>query len=106
MVRRKNLAARANTLFGKAVGSRTGAVVGWRRLAGPPLATNGSRAVDPIPPSHNITELLRSWGQGDQSALEHLTPLVYKELHRLARRQMSRENEGHTLQAIWAYEVP
>jgi len=62
-----------------------------------PLA--GPMAVDPISSSHNITELLRAWGQGDQTALEHLTPLVYKELHRLARRQMSRENEGHTLQA-------
>ncbi|MFZ0955128.1 MAG: sigma-70 family RNA polymerase sigma factor [Candidatus Sulfotelmatobacter sp.] len=47
----------------------------------------------------NITRLLRAWGDGDQSALEHLTPLVYDELHSLARRQMSRENEGHTLQA-------
>lgn len=55
-------------------------------------------SVDPIP-SPNITELLRAWGQGDKAALEHLTPLVYQELHRLARRQMSRENEGHTLQA-------
>ncbi len=50
-------------------------------------------------PSPEITELLRAWGQGDQSALEQLTPLVYQELHRLARRHMSRENEGHTLQA-------
>jgi RNA polymerase sigma factor (TIGR02999 family) len=55
-------------------------------------------AVDPTP-SHNITELLRAWGVGDQSALGHLTPLVYEELHSLARRRMSRENEGHTLQA-------
>jgi len=47
----------------------------------------------------NITELLRAWGEGDQSALERLTPLVYGELHRLARCQMSRENKGHTLQA-------
>ena len=31
--------------------------------------------------------------------MERLTPLVYEELHRLARRQMSRENKGHTLQA-------
>ena len=53
---------------------------------------------DPSPPP-NITELLRAWGEGDQSALERLTPLVYGELHRLARRQMSRENKGHTLQA-------
>ena len=35
---------------------------------------------------------------GNQSALEHLTPIVYKELHRLARRHMSRENESQTLQ--------
>lgn len=55
-------------------------------------------AADPTP-SHNITELLRAWGNGDQSALEQLTPLVYEELHSLARRHMSRENEGHTLQA-------
>jgi RNA polymerase sigma factor (TIGR02999 family) len=55
-------------------------------------------AVDPMPP-HDITQLLRAWGQGDQSALEHLTPLVYQELHSLARRRMSHENEGHTLQA-------
>jgi RNA polymerase sigma factor (TIGR02999 family) len=47
----------------------------------------------------HITELLRAWGEGDESALEQLTPLVYQELHSLARRHMSRENEGHTLQA-------
>jgi RNA polymerase sigma factor (TIGR02999 family) len=54
-------------------------------------------AVTP-PSSGDITELLRAWGNGDQAALERLTPLVYDELHRLARSQMSRENEGHTLQ--------
>jgi RNA polymerase sigma factor (TIGR02999 family) len=52
----------------------------------------------PTPP-HDITQLLRAWGEGDQSALERLTPLVYQELRSLARRRMSRENEGHTLQA-------
>ena len=46
-----------------------------------------------------VTLLLRAWAEGDQSALEQLTPIVYKELHSLARRLMSRENEGHTLQA-------
>jgi RNA polymerase sigma factor (TIGR02999 family) len=49
-------------------------------------------------PSRNVTELLQAWGKGDDSALEHLTPLVYDELHRLARRYMSREDEHHTLQ--------
>ncbi len=50
-------------------------------------------------PSQQITRLLRAWEQGDQSALEQLTPLVYDELRSLARRRMSREKEGHTLQA-------
>jgi RNA polymerase sigma factor (TIGR02999 family) len=45
-----------------------------------------------------ITELLVAWGNGDSSALEKLTPLVYHELHRLARRYMGRERPGHTLQ--------
>lgn len=45
-----------------------------------------------------VTQLLRAWEDGDQNALQQLTPLVYKELHNLARRYMSRENEGHTLQ--------
>jgi RNA polymerase sigma-70 factor, ECF subfamily len=55
-------------------------------------------ATDPTP-SRTVTQLLRAWGDGDQSALENLTPLVYEELHSLARRHMSREREGHTLQA-------
>lgn len=54
-------------------------------------------ATNPVPPS-DITQLLRAWGDGDQSALEHLTRIVYKQLHRLARRHMSRENESQTLQ--------
>ncbi len=45
-----------------------------------------------------VTVLLRAWGQGDQDALEQLTPLVYKELHRVARRCMRNERAGNTLQ--------
>ena len=45
-----------------------------------------------------VTQLLRSWTQGDQRALEQLTPMVYAELRRLARRRMSRERPDHTLQ--------
>jgi RNA polymerase sigma factor (TIGR02999 family) len=45
-----------------------------------------------------ITKLLRAWSEGDQSALEKLTPIVYGELHRLARRYMKRERPGHSLQ--------
>jgi RNA polymerase sigma-70 factor, ECF subfamily len=45
-----------------------------------------------------ITQLLRSWREGDEDSLDQLTPLVYAELHRRARYYMARENEGHVLQ--------
>jgi RNA polymerase sigma factor (TIGR02999 family) len=48
--------------------------------------------------SHQITRLLQAWSQGDQRALAELTPCVYKQLHRVAHRYMSREPRGHTLQ--------
>ncbi len=50
------------------------------------------------PQQHEITQLLAEWSDGNQSALDELYPLVYEELHRLARRYMSRERKGHTLQ--------
>ena len=43
-------------------------------------------------------ELLRAWTDGDASALERLTPIVYEELHRLARSYMRGERPGHSLQ--------
>jgi RNA polymerase sigma-70 factor, ECF subfamily len=45
-----------------------------------------------------VRELLRAWSRGDTSALERLTPIVYDELHRLARRYMRGERPGHSLQ--------
>jgi RNA polymerase sigma-70 factor (ECF subfamily) len=45
-----------------------------------------------------VCELLRAWTEGDTSALERLTPIVYDELHRLARRHMRGERPGHSLQ--------
>lgn len=51
-----------------------------------------------VPQQHQITQLLAEWSDGNQSALDELYPLVYNELHRLARRYMSRERKGHTLQ--------
>lgn len=47
---------------------------------------------------HEITELLQAWRRGDESALERLTPQVYRELHRAAKGCMRTEREGHTLQ--------
>jgi RNA polymerase sigma factor (TIGR02999 family) len=48
--------------------------------------------------AETITELLRAWSDGDDGALERLTPLVEAELRRLARGYMARERRGHTLQ--------
>ncbi len=45
-----------------------------------------------------VSVLLRAWSDGDQQALDRLTPIVYEELHRLARRYMNRERPGHSLQ--------
>ncbi len=48
--------------------------------------------------THEITQLLQAWGDGDEQALEKLTPLVYEQLHQAAHRYMAREAPGHTLQ--------
>ncbi len=45
-----------------------------------------------------VTELLLSWHGGDEAARDRLVPLVYDQLHRLARAQFARERSGHTLQ--------
>ena len=46
----------------------------------------------------DVTGLLLAWSAGDQAALDKLMPLVYAELHRLAKRYMGREHAGHSLQ--------
>ena len=46
-----------------------------------------------------VTQLLLAWADGDKQALEALMPIVYRELHRLARRYMAGERVQHTLQA-------
>ena len=51
-----------------------------------------------LPSNHEVTQLLKAWTAGDEEALAKLTPLVYDELHRAARRYMARERSGHLLQ--------
>ncbi len=46
-----------------------------------------------------ITQLLRAWSEGDQSALERLTPLVQQRLRRIAHAHLRRESPGHLLQS-------
>src|SRR5918997_542540 len=48
--------------------------------------------------SHELTELLVAWGDGDEAALDRLAPLVQSELRRLASHYMSRERGDHLLQ--------
>ena len=45
-----------------------------------------------------ITHLLRAWTDGDREAFDRLAPLVYQDLHRLARHYMRGERAGQTLQ--------
>ena len=52
----------------------------------------------PQPSPHEVSQLLRAWSSGDEAALQRLIPLVYEELHRIARRYMGRERKRHTLQ--------
>lgn len=51
-----------------------------------------------LPSTHEVTQLLKAWTAGDEQALGKLTPLVYDQLHEVARRCMSGERSGHTLQ--------
>ena len=48
--------------------------------------------------SQEVTRLLRAWSRGDETALEALIPLIYRELRQRAHRYMARERPGHTLQ--------
>ena len=48
--------------------------------------------------SPEVTQLLLAWSEGDQTAFDRLVPLVYAELHRLAKRYMRDERPEHTLQ--------
>ncbi len=51
-----------------------------------------------MPDSPDITRILAAWREGDPEALSSLTPLVYGQLHSLARHYLSRERPGHILQ--------
>ncbi len=50
------------------------------------------------PTSHEVTQLLLAWSEGDKQALDRLVPLVYDELRRLAQSYMRKERADHSLQ--------
>jgi RNA polymerase sigma-70 factor (ECF subfamily) len=73
-----------------------------RRLLESQLAVESETAVlflSMANKGEQITELLVCWRKGDAQALDRLVPLVYGELHRLARRYLRSERRGHTLQS-------
>jgi len=51
-----------------------------------------------LPESQNLTALLIRWREGDRSALDQMTPVLYEELRRLARHFLAAERSDHTLQ--------
>src|SRR5262249_16237166 len=51
------------------------------------------------PAPAEVTKLLLAWGAGDELALDQLLPVVYRELHSMARGYMAAERPDHTLQA-------
>lgn len=49
--------------------------------------------------NENVTQLLQKSNEGNREALDQLLPIVYDELRRIARHQLSKERANHTLQA-------
>jgi RNA polymerase sigma factor (TIGR02999 family) len=77
----------------------TSAVAGWQLTRIPEARqAHTIRGVTRLDGA-DITGLLKAWGQGDESALEQLTPLVYAHLRAQARRYIRREQSGLTLQS-------
>jgi hypothetical protein len=50
------------------------------------------------PPPNAVTHLLMPWGKGDRAALDQLLPMVYRELHKIAKRYMVQRHANHILQ--------
>jgi len=51
-----------------------------------------------VPTSQNVTQMLLAWREGDEAARDALIPLVYDQLHRIARHHLRHERPGHSLQ--------
>ena len=48
--------------------------------------------------THDVTQLLLKWSQGDRQAMEELLPMVYRELQKIAHSYLNKERGEHTLQ--------
>lgn len=91
----------------RAVASAVGSRVRARRIAEPqPPGSAKTSKIDEHAlgtamheGNEDITVLLRRWSSGDRQALDDLIPIVYEELHKLARAYMLREATGRTLES-------
>lgn len=70
---------------------------GWARIVSRFVPAAAERHFMPAP--EDVTRLLESLAGGDRGAVNQLLPLVYDELHSLARRQLRSERSDHSLQA-------
>jgi len=73
----------------------------FREVPGQPVGAYTLRLPEGprLPPSPELTQVLQRIDQGDPTARDRLWPLVYDELHGLARKAMAGERRDHTLQA-------
>ena len=63
------------------------------------MAQSASARIEPMSETRaEVTQLLVRWKAGDPSAEAELTPVLYRELHRLAERYLRNERAAHTLQ--------
>lgn len=62
--------------------------------ARPPGASDAAAGADP---RRQVTEILLDLRSGDDAALDALFQRIYDDLHRIARRQLRKEADGHTL---------
>lgn len=58
----------------------------------------GEAELKPDTGSHEVTQLLISWSDGDKGALEQLLPMIYRSLQKIAHSHLNRERSSHTLQ--------
>jgi RNA polymerase sigma-70 factor, ECF subfamily len=74
----------------------------WEPGHRPTRASTGMRSLcklhGVVNSTQELTDLLQAWSNGDEKALEKLTPPVYQELHRMAHQLMASERPGHMLQ--------
>ena len=71
----------------------------WQSSLSLPRPAYWGRSMTEPPGIEHVTALIEQWRQGDAVALDHLVPLVYADLRKVARAHLRREQAGHSLQA-------